>query len=109
MNYYSELSDQVLLDLVYAMSEKHPVYEPCTEEEYNAADEWERFLGYKVEPIYNTGIMGIINGAEPVGYRYKRIVPGEWIFVVFDGELLNELRKRKLINNKGETINGTTR
>ena len=106
---FSELSDQTLLELAVCMSEKHPVYEPCSEEEYNAADEWEQLLGYKVEPIYNTGIMGILNGAEPVGYRYMRIVPGKWIFVLLNGYLFDELHKRKLINNKGEITNGNQR
>lgn len=109
MSYYSDMSDDMLIRLAYAISEKHPVYEPCTEEEYNAADEWERWLEYKVEPIYNTGIMGIINGAEPVGYRYMRIVKGKWVFVLLNGELFSELNKRKLINEKGELINGNQR
>ena len=98
----SKISDRNLLGLARACSEKHDVYEPCTEEEYNAADSMDQLFEYRRKAIYNTGIMGIMQGAEPVGYRYERRVPGKELWLIFDKDVFNELRKRKLINEKGE-------
>ena len=68
----SKISDRDLLGFASACSEKHDVYEPCTEEEYNAADSMDQLFEYRREAIYSTGIMGIMRGAEPVGLMNEK-------------------------------------
>lgn len=95
-NPYANCSDEMLISLCMVYSRWTPVYEDCTEEEYNNADSLSRLLlEYKRIPIYDTGVMGIIHGAEPVKYQYKRKAGEKRVFLV-GADLADELRKRGL-------------
>lgn len=94
-------TDEQLLAWVIINTHWQNVYEPCTKEEYDAADPLDRVYDFKVVTTYDEPGIYYMMTHEPTGYRYEKVVGRELVCMV-GSQIMDELNRRGLIDEQGQ-------